>query len=171
MLHVPWDSPLVLHLPTWRPAWQGSRSLPQNCKQASVGLERTYHTWLPATTKLGQGNVFTGICDSVNRGCLSTPGADPPKCRHPEGADTPPLPPPTPGSRHPQSRHPPRSRHTHPREQTPPRETDSSIQSTSGRYASYWNAFLLILPWSCGIIEDLKKVSWRKEEIIGSNVH
>ena len=26
---------------------------------------------------------------------------------------------------------------------TPPREADSSIRSTSGRYASYWNAFLL----------------------------
>ena len=47
---------------------------------------------LPATTKLGQGNVFTGICDSVHTGgvCLSaswdtiTPQADPP------GADTPP---------------------------------------------------------------------------------
>ena len=84
---------------------------------------------LPAATKLGQSNVFTGVCDSVHRRgvCLSacwdttppgadiphTPGADPP------GADTPP------GSRHlpwsshppgvdphsPQSRHPPGSRH------------------------------------------------------------
>ena len=24
--------------------------------------------FLPAATKLGQGNVFTGVCDSVNRG-------------------------------------------------------------------------------------------------------
>ena len=33
-----------------------------------------------------------------------------------------------------------------PRDQadTPPREADSSIRSTSGRYASYWNAFLLM---------------------------
>ena len=29
-----------------------------------------------------------------------------------------------------------------PLEQTPPREADSGIRSTSGRYASYWNAFL-----------------------------
>ena len=36
---------------------------------------------------------------------------------------------------------PPRTRQTpHP---TPPRQADSSIRSTSGRYASYWNAFLL----------------------------
>ena len=47
---------------------------------------------LPAATKLGQGNVFTGVCDSVHGGgvCLSAcwdthpsweqtpPGADPP---------------------------------------------------------------------------------------------
>ena len=38
------------------------------------------------------------------------------------------------------SRHPPRTRH-HPRGGG---EADSSIQSTSGRYASYWNAFLFI---------------------------
>ena len=29
-----------------------------------------------------------------------------------------------------------------PRMENPPREADSSIRSTSGRYASYWNAFL-----------------------------
>ena len=43
---------------------------------------------LPAATKLGQGNVFTGVCDSVHRGgvCLSAcwdtttpPGADIPR--------------------------------------------------------------------------------------------
>ena len=47
----------------------------------------------------------------------------------------------------PGTRHPPRTRHHPPptTEQTPPRETDSSIRSTSGRYASYWNAFLLQL--------------------------
>ena len=26
--------------------------------------------FVPPATKLGQGNVFTGVCDSVNRGCL-----------------------------------------------------------------------------------------------------
>ena len=106
---------------------------------------------LPATTKLGQGYVFTGVSDSVHRGV----GVCQPQCMlgSPLGADTP-------WSRHPLSRHPPRadapweqtpwSRHPpsrHPPEQTPPRadtpqEADSSIRSTSGRYASYWNAFL-----------------------------
>ena len=40
--------------------------------------------FLPAATKLGQGNIFTGVCDSVNGGgvCLrcTTP---PPSGRHP----------------------------------------------------------------------------------------
>ena len=40
-------------------------------------------------------------------------------------------------------RHPPYQ--TPPREQTPPPEADSSIRSTSGRFASYWNAFLFII--------------------------
>ena len=35
----------------------------------------------------------------------------------------------------------PRIRH-HPPDQTSPQEADFSIRSTSGRYASYWNAFL-----------------------------
>ena len=98
---------------------------------------------LPATTKLGQGNVFTGICDSVQRGvCLSacwdtTPQEQtPPEDQTPLGADTPPDHTPweqtPPGSRHPQeqtpsqTRHPPWSRHPpwtrHPPDQTPPWE-------------------------------------------------
>ena len=62
------------------------------------------------------------------------PGADTPWDQTPPGVDTP------------QSRHPPeqtpQSRHplgTDP----PPPGADSGIRSTSGRYASYWNAFLL----------------------------
>ena len=67
----------------------------------------------------------------------------PPGTRHPPEADTPhpgrETPPrpaprgPDPTPRHQKSTHPP-----HP----PPREAHSSIRSTSGRYASYWNAFL-----------------------------
>ena len=87
---------------------------------------------LPAATKLGQSNIFTGVCLSTG-GCLTLcmlgytlhpPRADPPR------ADTPPRADP--------------QEQTPTREQTPPphREADSSIRSTSGRYASYWNAFL-----------------------------
>ena len=133
--------------------------------------------------KLGQGNVFTGICDFVHRGgvCLSAcwDTTPPPQSRHPPGADTPlpradtplpradtplgadtPLPrADTPGADTPELtplNHPPPqpdtpwSRHPLPEQGTdtppppPPREADSGIQSTSGRYASYWNAFLFI---------------------------
>ena len=38
---------------------------------------------------------------------------------------------------------------TPPREQAPSPEADSSIWSTSGRYASYWNAFLFLLKLDC----------------------
>ena len=48
---------------------------------------------------------------------------------------------------------------THPPDQTPPppREADLSIRSTSGRYASYWNAFLFtfIVLSSQNVIWDL----------------
>ena len=129
---------------------------------------------VPAATKLGQGNVFTGVCDFVNRwGCLPQCmlGYMPPQEQTPPlGADTPlqQTPPSSrhpPRSRHPQSRHPPEQtppspqeqtppadtprEQTLPPEQTPPREADSSsIRSTSGRHASYWNAFLSLLCFS-----------------------
>ena len=173
-----------------------------------------FWVFLPAATKLGQGNDFTGVCDSVHRGvCLSAcwdatspleqtslehtppwsrpprpdpPGADTPQTRPPRGAETPldqtpqeqtPPPPPeqNPQTRSPRIRHPlPRSRHqtpqeptpsplgvdTTPRGQTPPGAdpprsrppweqthpgADASIRSMSGRYASYWNAFFLLV--------------------------
>ena len=115
---------------------------------------------LPAATKLGLGNVFTGVCDSVHGGgvCLSACwDARPPQTRHtapPDQAHHPPGPgtPPPPPTRHnppPQTRHttPPDQAHHHPGPGTPPpspppREADTSIRSMSGRYASYWNAFL-----------------------------
>ena len=66
--------------------------------------------------------------------------ADPPRTRQTtppwDQADTPPGP----------GRHPPRTRQTPPPGpgRHPPGEADSSIRSTSGQYASYWNAFLLL---------------------------
>ena len=115
----------------------------------------------------GQGNIFTPVCHSVHGGggfCLNAcwdtnpPGPDPPRpgTHHRPGADTPQSRPP-PGTRSPPDLHthtPPPSRS--PPEQTPPGtppgsrhpppgEADSSIRSTSGRYASYWNAFLFKL--------------------------
>ena len=76
--------------------------------------------FLPAATKWGQGNVFTGFCDSVHRGggvCLSacwdaSPPRDqrPPRPgRHPPGPGRPPWTRQTPlgADTHPLSRHPP----------------------------------------------------------------
>ena len=118
----------------------------------------------------GQGYVFTRVCDSVHRGRGSpgttpppgtrqtpprtrqTPPQDqadpprpgrPPRTRQtlPDQADTPQTrqtTPPRPGRQPPgPGRPPPRTRQT-----PPPREEDCSIRSMSGRYASYWNAFL-----------------------------
>ena len=100
----------------------------------------------------GQGNVFTGVCLSTGRGgCL-------PQCML--GCHTPPGPgrppwdqgdPPGPGRPPWDQADPPGTRQTPPgpgrtpqdQADTPP-EADSSIRSTSGRYASYWNAFLFI---------------------------
>ena len=100
----------------------------------------------------GQGNIFTPVCHSVHRGGSASvhagippgtrqtppgPGSQPPGTRQTppwDQADPPPgpgRPPPGPG------RHPPGTRQT-----PPPREADTSLRSTSGRYASYWNAFL-----------------------------
>ena len=59
---------------------------------------------------------------------LPPPGADPPRTDTPRD-QTPPR------TRPPRADNPP----------PPPREADSSIRSMSGRYASYWNAFLLCL--------------------------
>ena len=35
---------------------------------SSIQSDSTCSTFLPAATKLGQGNIFTPVCDSVNRG-------------------------------------------------------------------------------------------------------
>ena len=90
---------------------------------------------------LGQGNILVAcVKNSVHRGGLPQcmlgyhpPGADPPGIRHPLGADPPwsshPLGVDTP-SPHSGSRHPPLH------------SACWEIRSTSGRYASYWNAIL-----------------------------
>ena len=85
----------------------------------------------------GQGYVFTRVCDSVNGGVSASVHAGmrtPPLEQTPPREQTPPIPPEqTPLEQTPL------------REQTPPREADSGIRSMSGRYASYWNAFLLLI--------------------------
>ena len=85
---------------------------------------------LPPTTKLGQGYVFTGVCDSVHGGGGSTwPGTPPgpgtpPRTRYtPPGPGTPPrdqVHPPGPGTA-PRTRYTPQTRYTPPGPGTPPR--------------------------------------------------
>ena len=102
-----------------------------------------------------QGNIFTPVCHSVHRGGGGW-GGGLPQCMlgyQPPGSDTttPQIRPPRtrqipPDQTLPQTRQTPPDQTPPPRtRQTPPQEADSSIQSTSGRYASYWNAFLLYL--------------------------
>ena len=94
---------------------------------------------LPPATKLRQGNVFTPVCHSVHRGgvCLWSRGV----------STTPPgqTPPADPPGRHPLGRHPladTPSLGRHPWADTPRAVRAGIRRSTSGRYASYWNAFL-----------------------------
>ena len=80
-------------------------------------------------------------------------GADTPRSRHPPGSRHPPREQTLPGSRHPPG--------ADPLGADTPLEADCSIQSTSGRYASYWNAFLFfvncILLSSSNLTKFMKK--------------
>ena len=97
--------------------------------------------FLPPTMKLGQGYVFTRVCDSVHGGvclcaCWDTPPGGDPLEQTPPGRDPP--------GRH--QEHPPHTpRRTPPQEDTPGSSARFEIWVTSGRYASYWNAYFLYL--------------------------
>ena len=93
----------------------------------------TNYFLLPPAMKLGQGYVFTGVCDSVHRGGGGLPqcmlGYHTPQSRHPREqtppprADTPPGADHPPGSRHPPGADTPGSRHTPPGSDTPPAQS------------------------------------------------
>ena len=82
---------------------------------------------------LGQGYVFTGVSDSVNRGGVPhPPGADTPLGADPPGADPP-------GA-------------------NPHQRACCEIRSMRGRYASYWNTILLyfhVVSFSWILLEPL----------------
>ena len=101
---------------------------------------------LPPANEVCEGYVFTPVCHSVHRGCIpacngsDTPQEDTPKDDTPPGRN--------------QEDTPPRPEDTHPgrNQEDPPRKTDHpwssacwEIRATSGRYASYWNAYLSLL--------------------------
>ena len=122
----------------------------------SVKLRGINRKWefplLPSAKKLGQGYVFTLVCDSFHRGGL-------PRCMqeyHPPWQGDPqkgdalarqnPLvrdPSPRQG-RPPWQGDPPWQGRAPGKETPPPRHSECwEIWSTSGRYASYWNAILV----------------------------
>ena len=129
------------------------------------------HIYYRPQRSCGQGYVFKRVCDSVNRGG-GVSGQNPPAARTPPGPGRPPPgEPPRPGRPPPRTRQttppgpgrppcrenppgpgrpPPRTRQTAPPDQADPlpREEDCSIWSMSGRYASYWNAFLFTLHYN-----------------------
>ena len=107
----------------------------------------------------GQGNIFTPVCHSFcsqgGRGSASVHAGipNPPPPDHPPGT--------TPPQDHTPRDYPPGNTHTPP--DHTPLEADSSIRSTSGRYASYWNAFLL---FGCQLLSmcQLYRISKGKRE-------
>ena len=101
------DASLITQVPPGVTQWRNRRSH-NTWFHGDTAMCPAVHgvlSLISAATKLGQGNVFTGICDSVNRGVSGMLGYTP------LGADTP-------QSRH----HPPWSRHP-PAVDTPPEQT------------------------------------------------
>ena len=123
-----------------------SNCIPKLIKEISIIIWMKYISNYRPQWSCGQGNIFAPVCHSIHGGGgipegteADPPGSRPPWSRPPWEQTPPPpqdqtppradYPPPT----------PPRTRHT-----PPPREAESGIRSTSGRYASYWNAFLFL---------------------------
>ena len=110
--------------------------------------------FLPAATKLGQGNVFyrrLWFCPQGGSASVHAGMPDPPQTRHPPGPDPP----------RPDTPHTPHWT----REQTPPpREADAGIRSMRGRYASYWNAFLYNVRFRCDLFTVLFSV-WTHRDV------
>ena len=96
---------------------------------------------------LGQGNIFAPVCYSVHRGPSTWAGTPnpprqvhPPRQVQPPGRYTPLAGTHPPGQVHPTGRYIFPGQ-VHPRQVHRP-AMHAGIRSTSGRYASYWNAFL-----------------------------
>ena len=88
------------------------------------------------------GGYLSAWWDTTSPQEQTPPQSRHPPNRHPPGADTS-LGADTPSPQE-QTPTPPPQADTSPPEQTPPPEAGSGIRSMSGRYASYWNACLLI---------------------------
>ena len=95
-----------------------SLRLPIYFVQQSV-VQRNPRPLLPAATKLGQGNIFTSVCQEFcpqgGRVSPSVHAGIPPRTRHPpwDQAHHPPQTRHPPRTRHPPGADPPETRHTH----------------------------------------------------------
>ena len=103
----------------------------------------SYGKLLPAATKLGQGNVFTGVCDSVHRGESASVHAG--------------MPAPLPTRQTPRTRQtPPRTRQTPPRPGRHPRtrQTPPQIRQTPprGRHQHMVNEQLVCILLECILV-------------------
>ena len=110
--------------------------------------------FLPPANEVCEGYVFTRVCvhtggGSTWAGTPRTRYTPPGQVHHPPDQVNPPgqVHPPGPGT-HTAGPGTPSGRYT-PRAGTPSGSSACwEIRATSGRYASYWNAFLLIIIWS-----------------------
>ena len=107
---------------------------------------------LPPANEVCEGYVFTRVCHSVHRR-RSTWAGTPPGTRYTPRTRYTHTHTPTPRDQvHPYPRYTPLGPGTHPDQVhphsgpgTPPEQCIREIRATSGRYASYWNAFLLLI--------------------------
>ena len=134
--------------------------------------------YLPAATKLWPRLYFYTCLSFCPQGGVSRQGESPQTGRTPPGRENPPgreTPPdqadPPAGRTPPGQGEPHRTRQTPPAGRkppgqgeppgpgrTPPDQADSRIRSTSGRYASYWNAFLFTVLSPFAQVADFAKL-------------
>ena len=127
--------------------------------------------FLPAATKLGQGNVFTGVCDSIHRGgvCLRAcwDASHPlPRTRDPSPFPGPGRPlPPGPGRPPQDQADPPRTRQTPPGKQTPVYGQWAAGTHPTGMHSCLPSDFFIVL---CELVkfkffgqdEEVGCISW-----------
>ena len=111
------------------------QDLPDGGRQHGGGVRQLIIT--ARKQSLGQDNIFRSVCHEFcpRGGGGQYLGRYPPGPGTPSRAGTPP------GTRYPPGRYTPR-RTRYPRAGTPPSSACWEIRATSGRYASYWNAYL-----------------------------
>ena len=120
-----------------------------DCREADGRHSTEMPSKLPPANEVCECYIFTPVCHSVHSGEYL--GRYTPWQVHPSGRYTPgQVHPPgryNPGQVHPPGRYTPLGRYTPTGQVHPPGippAVDARIRSTSGRYVSYWNAFLFL---------------------------